>query len=85
MVVSTPELELVKVLIPGDEFLKPICAEIVPSFTTVEPAPPTRMTKPEGADRVTPLEIVIAQLAVDATETEEFLSESTFTGQVSSA
>lgn len=54
VVVITPELEFVKVPIPGVEFLIPINPEIVPSLTTVEPAPPAKMAYPE-ADKVTPL------------------------------
>ena len=87
VVVITPELEFVKVLIPGDEFLNPIYPVIVPSFTTVEPAPPAKMALPERGDRAAPLEIVIAQLAVDATETvtSRVVFVGTFTGQPSSA
>ncbi|NDY84427.1 hypothetical protein G3I67_14435 [Orrella sp. NBD-18] len=70
-VFMTPVLEFVKMLIPGDEFLNPMYPVIVPSFTTVEPAPPAKMALPEGGDRAAPLEIVTAQLAVEATETVE--------------
>ncbi|MFY9138004.1 hypothetical protein [Zwartia sp.] len=84
-VVMTPVLEFVKLLIPGDEFLNPIYPVIVPSFTTVEPVPPAEMAIPEG-DRVAPLEIVTAQLAVDATETvDDCVPLRICTGQGSSA